>query len=60
MFLVCSVDCHTFLTVSVITTGLLAGTVILLLVFFTKFCREFLLQTQTLCTVSFMKLSHCV
>ena len=60
MFLMCTVDCYTFFTVSMVTTGFLAGTMIFVLVFLAEFCCKFLLQPQTLCTVSLMKLSHCI
>ena len=55
-----SVDCYTFLTVSVITTGFQARTVIFVFILLTKFRCKFFLQSQPLDTVSLMKFYHCI
>ena len=55
-----SVDCYTFLTVSVITTGFQARTVIFVFILLTKFRCKFFLQSQSLDTVSLMKFYHCI
>ena len=60
MFLMRSVDCYTFLTVSVITTGFQARTVIFVFILLTKFRCKFFLQSQPLDTVSLMKFYHCI
>ena len=55
-----SVDRYTFLTVSVITTGFQARTVIFVFILLTKFRCKFFLQSQSLDTVSLMKFYHCI
>ena len=59
MLLMCPVNRHTLLAIPMITAGLLAGTVILLLILLPKSRSEFLLNPQPLCPVSFMKFFHC-
>src|SRR5699024_6735197 len=59
MFLVGPVYSHTFFAVSMITTGFLAGTVVLILIFFSELGCKLFLKTKSFCPVSFMKFLHC-
>ena len=59
MFLVRSVDCHALFTVSMVFTGFLTGTVILVLIFFAKLSGKFFLEPKSFFTVALVKFFHC-